>query len=131
LRDPLLRVPKASAAFLDVASARGLWRPPDTSTLAVGSLLGGDAGLRCGEILALRWSDVDLTQRQLAVARSDWHGHVAATAGGSGTSITTGLAAAPRAPASAWVAGGVSDRRAAAGQIILYGAIRRAAGGRA
>ena len=25
------------------------------------SLLGGEAGLRCGEIMALEWTDVDLT----------------------------------------------------------------------
>ena len=45
-------------------------------------LLGGEAGLRCGEIMALEWSDVDLAKRQLAVARSEWKGHVTATKGG-------------------------------------------------
>ena len=39
-------------------------------------LLGGEAGLRCGEIMALEWTDVDLNKRQLCVARSDWKGHV-------------------------------------------------------
>jgi integrase len=29
-------------------------------------LLGGDAGLRCGEIMALEWSDVDLRERGCA-----------------------------------------------------------------
>jgi len=48
----------------------------------VAALLGGDAGLRCGEILALAWMDVDLHKRQLSVARSDWKGHVTATTGG-------------------------------------------------
>jgi integrase len=45
-------------------------------------LLAGEAGLRCGEIKALRWSDVDLVKRQLCVQRSDWEGHVTATKGG-------------------------------------------------
>ena len=33
-------------------------------------LLGGDAGLRRGEIVGLRWSDVDLRRQQLNVSRS-------------------------------------------------------------
>jgi integrase len=39
-------------------------------------LLGGDAGLRLGEIVALEWDDVDLHARRLTVQRSDWLGHV-------------------------------------------------------
>ena len=39
-------------------------------------LLGGDAGLRLGEILALEWRDIELTSRRLTVQRSDWLGHV-------------------------------------------------------
>src|SRR4029453_3386593 len=45
-------------------------------------LLGGEAGLRCGEMMALEWSDVDLVKRQFRVERSDWKGHVTATKGG-------------------------------------------------
>ena len=45
-------------------------------------LLGGEAGLRCGEIMALEWRDVDLNKRQLTVERSDWKGHVTSTKGG-------------------------------------------------
>jgi integrase len=37
-------------------------------------LLGGEAGLRCGEMIALEWGDVDLAKRQLCVRRSDWNG---------------------------------------------------------
>jgi integrase len=36
-------------------------------------LLGGDAGLRCGEMIALEWDDVDLGKRQLCIRRSDWN----------------------------------------------------------
>ncbi len=45
-------------------------------------LLGGDAGLRCGEMMALEWSDVDLAKRQLCIQRSDWNGEVTSTKGG-------------------------------------------------
>jgi len=37
--------------------------------------LGGDAGLRRGEIIALKWSDVDFAQGHVHVRRSVWHGH--------------------------------------------------------
>lgn len=46
------------------------------------TLLGGEAGLRCGEMMAVEWSDVDLGKRQLSVARSEWKGQVTATKGG-------------------------------------------------
>ena len=39
-------------------------------------LLGGDAGLRRGEIIALEWSDIDFRREMLTVARSSWHGNV-------------------------------------------------------
>ena len=45
-------------------------------------LLGGEAGLRCGEMIALEWVDVDLAKRQLCVRHSDWNGHVTAPKGG-------------------------------------------------
>jgi integrase len=45
-------------------------------------LLGGEAGLRCGEIMALEWTDVDFAKRQLTVARSEWKGHVTMPKGG-------------------------------------------------
>jgi integrase len=45
-------------------------------------LLGGEAGLRCGEMMALEWKDVDLAKGRLCVARSDWKGHITAPKGG-------------------------------------------------
>ena len=45
-------------------------------------LLGGEAGLRCGEMMALEWSDVDLGKRQLRIRQSEWKGHVTSTKGG-------------------------------------------------
>ncbi len=81
----LLPVPKTTtASFHDfdqyerlVASARAV---DPISELIV--LLGGEAGLRCGEIVALEWRDVDLAKRQLCVARSDWNGEVTAPKSG-------------------------------------------------
>jgi integrase len=45
-------------------------------------LLGGEAGLRCGEMMALEWKDVDLTKGRLCVARSEWKGYITAPKGG-------------------------------------------------
>ncbi len=59
-----------------VAVARTI--DPRTSPIV---LLGGEARLRCGEMIALEWSDVDLAKRQLCVRRSDWNGHVYAQTG--------------------------------------------------
>ena len=79
----LLPTPKSSAAFHDfddyerlVEAARS---SPANAYLCV--LLAGEAGLRCGEIMALRWTDVDLRKRQLCVQQSDWKGHVTAPKG--------------------------------------------------
>jgi integrase len=80
----LLPVPKPSARFHDfdefenlvnTSRALGAW-----SYVIV--LLGGEAGLRCGEIAALEWHDIDLVKRQLCVQRSNWHGHITSTKGG-------------------------------------------------
>jgi integrase len=45
-------------------------------------LLGGEAGLRCGEVMALEWSNVDLQKRQVCVAQSEWKGHLTMPKGG-------------------------------------------------
>ena len=69
---------KAPASWLDFDEYERLVevaRSIDVRTLLV-VLLGGDAGMRCGEILALEWNDVDLVKRQLCVRQSDWNGQV-------------------------------------------------------
>ena len=80
----LLPVSKGSTAFYDfdeferlVEAARVL--DPRTHLII---LLGGEAGLRCGEMIALEWTDVDLANRQLSVRRSDWNGQVTTPKGG-------------------------------------------------
>ena len=62
------------------------------------ALLGGEAGLRCGEMMALEWTDVNFTKQQLCIQRSDWHGHVTAPKGGRlrNVPMTTRLASALR-----------------------------------
>ena len=80
----LLKTPKSSIAFHDFG---------DYERLVVGAqavdanahlivLLGGEAGLRCGEMMALERRDVDLERGQLTVRRSEWKGHVTAPKGG-------------------------------------------------
>jgi len=54
----------------------------NASQASLVALLGGEAGLRCGEMMALEWTDVDLAKRQLCVARSEWKAHVTAPKGG-------------------------------------------------
>jgi integrase len=94
----LLPVPKGSTKFHDfdeyeklVETARLL--DPRTHLIV---LLGGEAGLRCGEMMALEWGDVDLANRQLTVSRSDWSGHVTTPKGGRSRQVplTRRLAAA-------------------------------------
>ena len=74
----LVTVPKPSAVFHDfdtyarlLAAARTT--DPDTH---LSILLGGDGGLRLGEMIALEWADVDVANRQMCVQRSNWNGHV-------------------------------------------------------
>ena len=74
----LLPIPKPSAGFYDFAEYEQLVdtaRSTDSNTYLI-VLLGGDAGLRCGEMMALEWRDVDLQKRQICVERSEWKGHV-------------------------------------------------------
>ena len=80
----LLKVPRTCASFHDFAAYERLV----DGARAVGPnahlvvLLGGEAGLRCGEMMALEWTDVDLRIGQVSVERSEWKGHVTATKGG-------------------------------------------------
>ena len=80
----LLRVSKSAASFYDFDDYERLVADAkvDSHTAYLIVLLGGEAGLRCGEMMALEWTDVNLAKRQLTVARSEWRGHVTATKGG-------------------------------------------------
>ena len=73
----LLPQPKSSATFHDFDEFERLVNAAkDDRQAHLIALLGGEAGLRCGEMMALEWTDVDFTKRQLCVQRSDWKGHV-------------------------------------------------------
>ncbi|HEU5254613.1 MAG TPA: tyrosine-type recombinase/integrase [Vicinamibacterales bacterium] len=80
----LLPISKPSVGFFDFEEyerlAEAAQKLDAMAYLVV--LLGGDAGLRCGEIIALEWTDIDLRKRQLCVQRADWHGHVSTTKSG-------------------------------------------------
>lgn len=50
-------------------------------------LIGGDAGLRIGEIVALEWPRVDLDAGVIHVEASEWRGHVGPPKGGKPRSV--------------------------------------------
>ena len=96
----LLPVTAGSARFHDFGEYERLIkaaRETDQQALLI-VLLGGEAGLRCGEMMALEWTDLDLAKRQLCVARSEWKGHVTVPKGGRlrYVPLTTRLAGALR-----------------------------------
>jgi integrase len=96
----LLPIPKPSAGFYDFEDFERLVdaaKSADANAHLI-VLLGGDAGLRCGEMMALEWPDVDLGKRQLCIQRSDWRGHVTAPKSGRlrHVPMTVRLAAALR-----------------------------------
>ena len=62
------------AGLIQAAAAEPFWN--------VAVLLGGDAGLRIGEIIELRWADLDFASENIAVRRSSWEGIVGTTKGG-------------------------------------------------
>lgn len=96
----LVSAPKPAMSFYDfeeyarlLKAAQGVdWR----AELLV--LLGGEAGLRSGEMVALEWRDVDVNKGLLCVERSAWKGQVAAPKGGRlrHVPLTRRLAAALR-----------------------------------
>lgn len=96
----LFKVPRSERPFHDfadyerlVAAARAI---DPRAYLIV--LLGGEAGLRCGEMMALEWTDVDLKRSpaHLVVRHSLWKGHVTSPKSGRSRRIplTVRLAAA-------------------------------------
>jgi integrase len=72
-------------------------------------LLGGEAGLRCGEMMALEWTDVDFTRQQLQVQRSEWKGRVTVPKGGRSR----------RVPMTNRLAGALRDHRHLRGTRVL------------
>ena len=80
----LVKTTTPTAHFHDFSAYESLVKAAraDGTSATLIVLLGGEAGLRCGEIMALEWGDVDLANRQLTVAKSDWKGQITAPKGG-------------------------------------------------
>jgi integrase len=81
-RISMLGVPKREMAFYTEEEFERVVAAADSADARLVVLLGGEAGLRCGEMIALEWTDIDFHTRQLSVARSDWEGEVTDTKGG-------------------------------------------------
>ncbi len=96
----LLPVPQSVAAFHDFDAFERLVEAArvDGAVALLIVLLGGEASLRCGEMIALEWPDVDLATGQLSVQRAVWNGHVTMPKGGRvrHVPLTTRLARALR-----------------------------------
>ena len=96
----LLPVPRKEAPFHDFDAFERLIhaaRAVDARAYLL-VLLGGEAGLRCGEMMALEWPDMDLVRGRMTVQRSEWKGHVTGPKGGRPRHLplTARLAAALR-----------------------------------
>jgi integrase len=94
----LVKVSNLVPRFYEVAEYRRLVEAAariDSRTHVL-VLLGGDAGLRRGEMIGLRWSDVDLRRRIITVQQAVWKGIVDSPKSGKGRVIplTDALAAA-------------------------------------
>lgn len=74
----LLKAPKTEVAFYEPEEYERLVAASTRIDPRIGLmvLLGGDAGLRCGEIIALEWRDLDVKRGAIKVQRSEWIGHV-------------------------------------------------------
>src|SRR6267378_4933483 len=75
-RIQLLRVPRTEADFFDFEEYVRLVEAGESISpeALIVVLLGADAGLRCGEMMALEWRDVDFSRSQLSIQRSEWKG---------------------------------------------------------
>jgi integrase len=80
----LLKTSPAGFDFYDFAEFEQLVKGAlqDSLERQLMVLLGGNAGLRSGELRALRWANVNFTGHQLRVECSDWRGQVSTTKGG-------------------------------------------------
>lgn len=73
-------------------------------------LLAGSAGMRRGEIMALKWTDVDLPRKQINLQRAFWRNHEDSPKGGKGRII----------PMTPELAAALTKHRHLKGERILY-----------
>ena len=74
----LLKVTPGRVVFYDFEDYEALVqaaRKHDSRALVI-VLLGGEAGLRRGEIIALEWTRIDFRRQQLTIDQAEWKGHV-------------------------------------------------------
>ena len=82
----LLPVARRDAAFHDFGAYERLLNAAlsiDSRTYLI-ALLGGEGGMRVGEIVALEWADIDLDRRQISIRHSDWRGQLTTPKNGRG-----------------------------------------------
>ncbi len=100
-RIKLLKVHKEEMKFYDFDDYERLVEAAGQvdARLQLAILLGGEAGLRMGEMAALEWGRIVWARNTIVVAASDWRGHVTKTKGGKVREVpmTSRLAAARRA----------------------------------
>jgi integrase len=95
-------------------------------------LLGGDAGLRRGEMLGLRWCDVDFTRRQLTVSQGVWEGKGAADRTAEGRRRYTDVPKGGRGrfvPMTDTLCDALKGFRHLRGELVLYADDGRSASG--
>lgn len=96
-------------------------------------LLGGNAGLRAGEMSALKWSDVDFKRNELTVRRNYWKGKVLETKGYSTRTIpmtsrlAKALLAIARRPEKTVLHTSRTEIISQTGKVLLMVAAQRAA----
>jgi integrase len=73
-------------------------------------LLAGSGGLRRGEIIALKWSDLDMPRKAIAVERAMWRKHEESPKGGRGRPL----------PMTAELAAALTAHRHIRGERVLY-----------
>jgi integrase len=82
----LLPVARQDAAFHDFGAYERLLEAAlsiDSRTYLI-ALLGGEGGMRVGEIVALEWADIDIERRQISIRHSDWRGQLTTPKNGRG-----------------------------------------------
>jgi integrase len=108
IRSELIRRAVGTTSHNDNQRCAARWNSSFRGYLLV--LLAGEAGLRLGEMVALKWSDINFAKNQVCVQRSAWRGQIASPKGGRlrYVPLTTRLAAALR------------EHRHLRGPLVLY-----------
>jgi integrase len=120
----MLRVSRSLVKFYDFGDYKGLVEvaPAVDARAHLAVLLGGDAGLRRGEMMGLRWGDVDFKRRQLQVQQAVWERK--RTGGEKGRERVTDTPKGGRSrvvPLTDALFAALRDHRHLRGEHVLYG----------